>query len=373
MEFHANDVHHAVELLRRRAVVHGSALRITESPAGILEADGMEHDAAVALAAHLEHSGLLVARQNGNGPYVELLADAVATIPRRRIAVFIDLENVQKHLQPLRDVISIERIEAELRALGDVHVVYAFLDVTRGPHEVVNDLDRSDVVIVHCKKRSGHGGALEDTVDERLKKQVQKMLAHADITAIAIAANDNGYIDVFHEVRRQRREAILLIAEPEVSGDLQRAADRVIPIGSQFMRDVAHFVRDLDQLQPMDDAGIARCATQHRGAFDALAEIVRHAALIGRPFAPQFLRDRIQGNPRAQLPHVATIEEMLRCVFLLVEFRCLMRASEETTRLKLDRTHPFVRAVIGDASGDTTDDDGDEDPESAMRGASTRA
>lgn len=377
MDIRPQIVERAMALLLQHAVEWcGGAVRVDPGTPihDVLVNSGFSLDGARELVQYLENAGVLLRHEESGAPFYEILRDGarelqeriaeelllgqdaprVALTRSRRIAVFIDLENVAKHLGAHHDVISIERIESVLRELGEVHIVYAFLDVTRGPHEVVGDLDRSGVVTVHCKKRSRHGG-LEDTVDEKLKQLVRKELEHADIDAVAVASNDNGFAELLREVRRRQREAILLIAEPGASGELQRVADRVIEIGSAFMREVAACLRDLRESDPFDRDAVAACAASHGHALDALVEIIVSAASIGRPFAPQFLRDRIIGNARADLPHVATIEEMLRCTFLLRDLGCFRHAGEQATKLVLDRAHPLVSYALERATDGALD------------------
>lgn len=74
-----------------------------------------------------------------------------------RIAAFIDYENVKKHLERNGEAVSVERIQEQLRAFGELLFIDAFLDATRTKPAIVHMLRDKGVRIIHSPKRRGRG------------------------------------------------------------------------------------------------------------------------------------------------------------------------------------------------------------------------
>lgn len=274
----------------------------------------------------------------------------------KRIALFIDLENAIGHLARVQDTISMERVRATLRRYGELWRAYAFIDASRGSHfDVTDDLARDGVTIIHCPKRPGDGGRLVDTVDEAMKQHIRSFLELRDIDVVAIATNDNGFVDVVQEARGRRREVIVLVSTPAVSIELQRAADVSHDIGSWFARELAACGEQIRSIGVAEPPVFSIVVRDHQDIVRALAEVLRVAARLPSGAPPKFIRDRCWQEREAQLPELATREEVLRCVEVLRELGCLEQRDAADAegrgayRLHINRGHPFVRFILGES------------------------
>lgn len=279
--------------------------------------------------------------------------DPTDTVARtRRIAVFIDLANVHIHLDRIGDTVSVERIQSELREFGEIEFLFAFTDTTRVPHEVLRDLADRGVDVINCPKQRGPSG-LEDTVDRRMRTLIERYLRMKDIDAIAMATNDNDFVEVAQEVKRRQREVIILVAEPNASAELQRVADHVRFIGSPFLHEVAACTQRITI--DADSAAFEVLATEFPTAVRAFAEIIQLTAREFTGIPPRLLRDRCLRVPSSTLQGVALPEEVLTCIRVLEELGCLVprpetAGSEDRRRNLLTAcpNHPFVAWVLRD-------------------------
>lgn len=365
---------HAVEALAREAMEHHGRLRITETPTEILVRGGCSDTAAAWIVATLTRQGVLVPlAANGAAASTELRPEVFSAshggvVPRsdaaRRIAVFVDYPNVAGALRHRGDVFSLDRIRDALRDVGEIRTLRAFLDTTRVPHEVRQDLHEMGVGIEDCP-RTQDG----ETVDKLLIERVADALESDAFDAIAVAANDNDYArDVFRRVRDRQRLPILLVADPTGSAALKEAAGgqfRYIG-GSAFMPEVTSFLNGVSV--EYDPARIAAFFELHPMASDAITEIIRFAAALEAKkrrqdeqpsFARKYLRDCMRSDHRTDLPHVATLEEQTACVLRLSEISVFVPFTDGGQvvlgQYMVNRNHPLVIAALRDVR-DVTDD-----------------
>ena len=306
--------------------------------------DASEHSALGSSSDPPQHDPVGIPPRNRGGDDIE--------VRTKRIALFIDLENVNLHLERIADTISVERIRLALRDFGELIALFAFTDVTRASFALLRDLDQLGVSVVNCPKRIGTGVPLEDTVDEHLRKHV-RMFLDVGVDVIAIATNDNDFVGVIHEAKQRQREVILLVGEPDASPELQRIADHVRFIGSPFLRELSAFVQRMrmpgDAVTP---ATVTAAIADHVDVAHALAELL---VLVDREplgMPEKLLRDQCWRNPNTALPNIALPEEGSVCIRVLQELGCLVRraatAGEGRRRnaLVVDRAHPFAAFAL---------------------------
>lgn len=279
-----------------------------------------------------------------------------AELRTRRIALFIDLKNVQLHLERIHETISVERIRAALRDFGELRFLFAYTDATRAPFELLRDIDHWGVHVVNCPMGIGTDGRPSDTVDAHMQEAIRSFL-DGTVDVIAIATNDNDFIRVIHEAKQRQCEVILLVGEPDASLELQRIADHVRFIGSPFLREFTAFVRMVHDAGDGAEAhaGIAAAQEQYPDVARVCAELL---TLVGREqhgMPAKLLRDRCWQNPTTWSPTVAFPEDGLVCIRVFQELGCLVlkpETAEDRRRnlLLLNRAHPLVQFLLDPTS-----------------------
>ncbi|MFH1430300.1 MAG: NYN domain-containing protein [Candidatus Uhrbacteria bacterium] len=273
---------------------------------------------------------------------------------RPRIALFIDVENAMGHLRNFGDVLSVERIRRILQAIGELRLSYAFVDVL-ARNEIARDLDRENITVVHCPRRT-EGGQFVDQVDEHMRKHIRMALDNPSIDTIALVTHDNDFRDVILEARDRNRRVILLVGEPDASRELQRIADSCFCIGSEFLRRVRLATEAIRAIVERGEPLEETCRA-HEIACAALIGIVAYAANDARfteGFAQQFLRDCMRSDPHVDLPDETSMEELLRCIVFLRELGCFVPI-EGSNRIRLNSEHPLVRLATIPAVPTTLD------------------